>query len=192
VARNDTQRDLATLEAELKRLEAEYTMFFGGRLRRPPLETRARVAALITRYDRARITNTGDRFRFTTLQNRYVTLVELWDRGMRAREEGRGGPFTHHQPRTEKDALPMRVLHAAAFSDPQAETDKLHALYESLTTARREVGGPSITFDQFTEYVQQQVARLQSDGKGEVAFRVTVKDGQVDLTARALKGRQDA
>ena len=59
------------LEAGIKQLEAEYNMYFAGRLPRPPWETRARVAALVKQYDRAYIQNTGDRFRFSTLQSRY-------------------------------------------------------------------------------------------------------------------------
>jgi hypothetical protein len=38
-------RDLTRLEADLKQLEAEYNMFFAGRLPKPPWETRARVEA---------------------------------------------------------------------------------------------------------------------------------------------------
>src|SRR3954462_4450246 len=95
-------RDLTRLEADLKRLEAEYNMYFSGRLPKPPWETRNRVAALVKQYDRAHIQNTGDRFRFNTLQSRFATFVDLWDRGRRAREEGRAGPFS--QPRkTEPD-----------------------------------------------------------------------------------------
>src|SRR5829696_6772681 len=81
------------LEADLKQLEAEYNMFFSGRLPKPPWETRARVEALVKQYDRGHITNTGDRFRFLTLQSRFATFIDLWDRGLRAREEGRPGPF---------------------------------------------------------------------------------------------------
>jgi hypothetical protein len=87
-----------TLEAELKRLEAEYNMFFSGRLAKPPWETRSRVEALVKKIDRSYIQNYGDRFRFTTLQARYATFVDLWDRGMRAREEGRPGPFAQPRP----------------------------------------------------------------------------------------------
>jgi hypothetical protein len=36
VAPTDFDKDLNRLEAELKRLEAEYNMFFAGRLPRPP------------------------------------------------------------------------------------------------------------------------------------------------------------
>ena len=45
----EIQRDLQLLDADLKRLEAEYNMFFSGRPPRPPWETRGRVEALIKR-----------------------------------------------------------------------------------------------------------------------------------------------
>ena len=78
---SDVARELAVLESELKRLEAEYNMFFGGRLPRPPWETRSRVEGLVKRLDRTQISNYGERFRFGTLQSRFSTYVELWDRG---------------------------------------------------------------------------------------------------------------
>src|SRR5437660_71432 len=68
----EIERGLQILEAELKRLEAEYNMYFAGRLPRPPWETRNRVDAIIKQYDRAYIQNYGDRFRFSTLQSRYA------------------------------------------------------------------------------------------------------------------------
>jgi hypothetical protein len=123
---SDTERDLQVLEAELRRLEAEYNMFFAGRLPRPPLESRARVEALIKRYDRSYIQNYGDRFRFSTLQSRYASFVELWDRGMRAREEGRASAFGAPKPAAPRaPAKPAdRVVHEAAFRDPSRETSK--------------------------------------------------------------------
>jgi len=89
----DLERDLKILEATLRRLETEYTMFFGGHLPKPPLETRAKVEALFRRYDRAYIQSYADRFRLNTLQGRFSAFVQLWDRGLRAREEGRPGPY---------------------------------------------------------------------------------------------------
>ena len=94
----EVQRDLQTLEAELKRLEAEYNMFFSGRAPRPPWETRGRVEALVKRWDRGHIDTAVDRFRFQTLQSRFAKFVDLWDRGLRAREEGRPGPFAQPPP----------------------------------------------------------------------------------------------
>src|SRR6266508_5472454 len=126
-------------------------MFFSGRLPKPPWETRAQVEALVKQYDRAYIQNYGDRFRFTTLQSRFATFIDLWDRGMRAREEGRAGPFA--QKRSQKDLEEKgpedRILHVAAFRDPVREIDKLTDLYESLAEARREVGDPQVPFHKF-------------------------------------------
>jgi len=189
VAPSETERDLQRLEAELKKLEAEYNMYFGGRLPRPPWETRSRVDALVKKYDRAYITNTGDRFRFTTLQSRYAAFIDLWDRALRAREEGRPGPLAPKKTaEPEAKAHKPRVLHVSAFRDPLKETDKLHELYNSLIEARREVGEAAVPFQKFAELVKGQVKKLQSAGAPEVAFRIAVKDGKVNFTAKALKG----
>ena len=86
-------RDMAVLEGEMKRLEAEYNMYFSGRLPRLPWETRNRVEALVKRHDRAVISNTADKFRFQVLQTRYAKFCELWERQLRMKEEGRtAGP----------------------------------------------------------------------------------------------------
>jgi hypothetical protein len=181
--------DLSLLEAELKRLEAEYNMFFAGRLPRPPWETRSRVQAFVKRVDRTSISNYGEKFRFSTLQSRFATFIDLWDRGLRAREEGRPGPFA--QPRRNETVRPTaadRILHVATFADPLREMDKLHDLYDSLAEARRDVGQEQIPFHKFADLIKTQVSSLKASGSPEVAFRVAVKDGKVNLTARALKG----
>src|SRR5438105_2525582 len=101
-------------------------MFFSGRLPKPPWETRSRVEAMVKKLDRASIRNYGDRFRFTTLQARYAAFIDLWDRGMRAREEGRAGPFAQKRPKEpEKIKSEDRIVHVAAFHDPVREIDKL-------------------------------------------------------------------
>jgi hypothetical protein len=181
---------LLRLEADLKRLEAEYNMFFSGRLPKPPWETRSRVEALVKQYDRTHIQNYADRFRFTTLQSRFATLVDLWDRGLRAREEGRAGPFSVRRPDRPAEPAPAkdRILNVTTFHDPLHEMDRLVSLYESLVEARRENGQEAVPFHKFAELVKNQVSKLREDGSNEVAFRLALKDGKVSFTARALKG----
>jgi len=190
---NAVERDLQHLEAQMKQLEAEYNMFFAGRLPRPPWETRKRVEALVKKYDRSHIQNYGDRFRFLTLQSKYAAFIDLWDRGLRAREEGRPGPFVHKRPdKPEEPKKPEnRILHVAAFKDPAQEEDKLHDLYNSLADARRELGEDPLPFHKFADLVKSQVKKLREGGSPEVAFRVAVKDGKVNFTARALKGTKE-
>ena len=185
----DVERDLQKLETGLKNLEAQYNMYFSGRLPKPPWETRSAVEALVKRFDRGFIQNYGDRFRFQTLQSRWQSLVDLWDKGLRAREEGRPGPFAQ-KPRaaeTAKKGPDDRILGVASFSNVVRQQEKLHELYESLAEARHEVGLEPVPFHKFAELVKSQVKKL-GDKNSEVAFRVAIKDGKVSFTARAMKG----
>jgi hypothetical protein len=186
----DPERELQILEVELRKLEGEYNMYFSGRLPRPPWETRSRVEQLIKRLDRSHIQNYGHRFRFVTLQSRYAAFVDLWDRGLRAREEGRPGPFAHKRPDPPKAPPPAktedRILFVTAFRDPMKEMDKLQDLYATLRDARQELGEDNVPFHKFAELVKNQVAKFKKDGVPEVAFRVSVKSGKLNFTARGL------
>ena len=186
----DVQKDLLTLAAGLKQLEAEYNMFFSGRLPRPPWETRNRVAALVKKWDRGYIQSAADRFQFDTLQRRFQTFADLWDRGLRSREEGRAGPFAQPPPRevVKPKAPDQKIVHVTSFADPMREMDKLHTLYDSLMDARREAGDEVVPFHRFAALVKDQVAKVQSTGAPEVAFRVAMIDGKVNFTVRGLKG----
>jgi hypothetical protein len=188
---SETERDLRQLEADLRQLEIEYNMYFAGRLARPPWETRSRVEDQVRRLDRERLHNYAERFRFTTLQNRLAAFIDLWDRALRAREEGRAGPLPPPRAVEALERHPaetFRILHVVTFQDPARESEKLRELYDRLAEARRETGESAVGFQKFRELVAGQVADLRRRGSPEVAFRVAVQDGRVSFTARGLKG----
>jgi hypothetical protein len=206
---SDFDSEMARLEAEIRRLEAEYNMFFAGRLPRLPWETRARVEALVKRLDQMKMLSTSERFRFGTVQARFTKFCELWERSLRAKEEGRrlirraGSPS---EPVTEpaatrtpdsataktSDPAPTptshraRLVHVAAFRNPADEIERMQSLYERLSEARKETGEAPLPYDRFAAVVRAQVNKL-GGGSAEVAFQVAVKDGKVMLTAKALK-----
>ena len=194
----ELERDLNGLEAALRRLENEYNMYFGGQLPKPPLDTRRRVEALLRRFDRAYIQSSVDRFRLSTLQSRFSTFAELWDRAMRAREEGRPGPFSRAvrpvAAAPQGGAPPAeQVVGAVVVSDVSRDSRAVETLYESLLAARRAVGTEEpLPFVRFAEIVKGQVEKLQRAGSRDVAFRVAVKGGKVAFTARGVKGSEDA
>lgn len=129
--RSDIQRDLELLTGELRRLEVEYNLFFTGRLPRPPWETRRRVEPIIKRWDRGHIETGVGRFCFSTLQSRDVTFADLWNREMRAWEEGSVGLFSRRPPRPPRYHQPrppsyqphpsgVLLVHRSAEGDGQA------------------------------------------------------------------------
>jgi hypothetical protein len=196
---SEFDREMSRLEAEIRRLEAEYNMFFAGRLPRLPWETRARVEALVKRYDQMHIQNTAQRFRFGTLQARYVAFRDLWERNLKAKEEGRSrrrpraaAPATHAATSAPQAAPPApkpsgpRVVASAAIRDPAHETERLKDLYERLSAARKEAGERPLSYESFAHVVRAQVGKL-GGGSGSVAFQVAVQHGKVTLTAKPVK-----
>ena len=187
----EVERDLQTLSAELRKLEGEYTMYFSGRIPRPPFETRGKVDQLFKRWDKRPLDTLVTRFRLQTLQTRYSRFVDMWDRSLRAREEGRVLPHMRRQEMVEKPRPTAPALvHVATFRDPLHEMEKLHGLYDSLMDARRDAGEDVVPFHKFADLVKDQVARLKKRGSAEVTFRVTSVEGRVNLTAKAQRAEE--
>lgn len=202
-------RHLRELEAEIKRLEVEYNLFFAGRLAKLPWDTRARVEGLVKRYDRMHIQNTAERFRFQGLQSRFSAFCELWERNLKSREGGRpaprggaiyrpspppssdgGAPASPSASRAagEREAAPRPAI--MSLRDPLTESDKVKSLHEQLNAARRQAGEVDVPFERFQEVVRAQVSKLGSDGT-EVTFKVSVKDGRVAFTAKPVTASGD-
>ncbi len=208
------ERELHVLAAQLRKVEAEYTMYLSGRGGRPPVESRAALDRAFKRFDRAAFDTPIVRFQFTTLQARYSSFCDLWDRGVRAREEGRGGPVVRQpQATAAMPATSEELLHEASFrrtspaathgpaatpgaalaqgpvedDGPGQELDTLRDLYDALMQARREAGHRVVPFHAFAGLVRDQVRMLQErHPDDDVRVLVTRNEGKVKLTARAV------
>jgi len=197
--KSDFDKEMQHLEAEIRRLEAEYNMFFAGRLPRLPWETRTRVEALVKKHDRSFIRNTADRFRFESLQNKYVKFGELWERQLTQMEGGRpkrgGGAKpppaapARTVPKAEQAPAgdPGRVVR---FSSTGADSDRVKELYQMLSEMKQAAGEAAVPMDRVAALVRAQVEKYAADGS-EVAFRVGVKDGKVSLTVKPVRAGED-
>jgi hypothetical protein len=205
--KSDFEREMIILESEIRRLEAEFNMFFAGRLPRPPWETRARVAALVKKTDNSFIRNTADRFRFESLQNRFSKFIELWERQMTNRELGRpvmGAKRSQPPPETKapgkdaaKEGEAARGREKPESSGPalirfkrdqetNQDTDRVKQLYQQLTDAKKQAGESPVPLDRVAALVKAQVDKFKSEGH-DVTFKVAVKDGKVSLTVKPVK-----
>jgi hypothetical protein len=183
----DAERELDALAGELRRLESEYTKYFAGRSPRPPIEARAHVDRELRTWDRRTPDSATARFRLQTLQARYATFTELWDRATKAREEGRPGPLGARRAATGESPKLESEVYATVLNDPARQPDMLRGLYDAMMQARRQTGHDVVPFERFADLVRDQVERLRRSGASDVMFRVSVNDGRPNLTARPVK-----
>ena len=191
--KSDWDQQMMQLETEIRRLEAEFNMFFAGRLPRPPAETRARVAALVKKHDQAFIRNTADRFKFESLQNRYSKFIELVERQLTNRELGR--PVAGVRRVQEPPSAPRRphpkdapqgepgLIRFARDQQLSADSEPVKKLFEQLAAAKKQVGETPVAIDRLAALVRAQVDKFAAEGKN-VTFKVALKDGKVSLSAK--------
>jgi hypothetical protein len=193
--------ELDGLEQQIRRLQIEWEKFFGGVERKPPTEFATRVEALIRRYAGEELRNNSDRFRYHGLTARYNTMNELWNKKLRAREEGR--PVGIHGARAEHLAMERQAHMAPSaphsppqgqggevrVTSPEQDQEAVRALFERFVEARKSTGETaSVRFENFQKMIAQQASRILTEkGARAVDFRLETKDGKVSLKARPIR-----
>jgi hypothetical protein len=193
--------DLDRLDLAIRQLQVRWDLFFNGAEKKPPTELQGQVEALVRRHANVEIRNNGDRFRYQSLSARFATFNELWQKRLRAREEGK--LFGQHGLRAERlpptpppapsPPAPSLPVAAAAgevrVSDPSRDAAAVRALYERFVEERRRAGqGQAPAFESFRELIGRQTERIRSEkGASAVDFRLETRDGKVSLKARIVK-----
>jgi hypothetical protein len=191
--------DLDRLDVSLRQLLVKWDMFFSGAEKKPPSELQAQIELIIRRYGSVEIRNNAERFRYQGLTARFNTFNELWQKRLRAREEGKA--FGQHGLRAEQMAPPPRVPAVSGPASPAQPAEfriggggaqdapAIRALYENFVSERHRAGiGAPPPFESFHQLVTQQTQRLRSEkGAAAVDFRLETRDGKVSLKARIVK-----
>ena len=191
-------REFHVLEEAIRRLSAEYDAFLYGGATRPPVESRKHVDQMVRKLSAAQLDAAADRYRFNTIQGRYATMLERWDRLQAEKESGRRpGLYGHFGPGGEP-ARPASAgtpsASAAPNAAPASSVDVAETrasgdrgLFQKYLDARK-VRGESVEgyeFDQFAANLSQERARLKEKlGTDDVVFDVAERDGKVKLVAR--------
>jgi uncharacterized protein YdcH (DUF465 family) len=200
------EEDLTRIEEGTFKLQKEWERFFSGQERKAPFESKQRLDRLIRRYIGVEIRNNIERFRFQSLTARYNTLSDMWNRKLRAIEEGRPMSSTQlKQARELADATgtqpptPLAPSARSTETQPPARNEirlstlrddeqGVKDLYEQFRTARASVGESEVKYESFRKLITQQRTRLL-DEKDAVAvdFRIAVQDGKVALKAKPVR-----
>ena len=80
--------ELSVLEDQVRRLKVEYDIYFGGGSKKPPTEIEWKVKTLLKKYSDGSRMSYGQRFRYTTVQQRYALFNALWQQKLVIKEEG--------------------------------------------------------------------------------------------------------
>jgi hypothetical protein len=190
------QDDLDRIDVTIRQLQVKWDMFFNGAEKKPPTELQSQVDTLIKRLSNSEIRNNGDRFRFQGLSARFTTFNELWQKRLRAREEGRH--YGMHGLRAEKMPPPSTPLKLSfkpdareefRVTDPSRDSEAVRALYEKFVEERRRTGETQApAFDSFQALISKQAQKIrQEKGAQAVDFRLETKDGKVSLKAKVVK-----
>jgi hypothetical protein len=174
-------------------------MFFSGVDKKPPTEMQKRVEGIIRQYAFTEIRNNTERFRYQSLTARFNTFNELWQKRLRAREEGKA--FGVHG--LKADILPPptperehRLPTGGGGSgrefrvgSPQGDDEQVRALYDRYVEERHRLGeGDAPAYESFRQLIGQQTAKILGDkGAKAVDFRLDSTHGKVSLKARIVK-----
>ena len=203
------EEDLAKIEEGIFKLQKEWDRFFSGQERKAPFEARQRLDRLVRRYIGVELRNNIERFRFQSLTAKYNTLSDLWNRKLRAIEEGR--PLSSVQLKHVREAEAEATATASApVAAPSAGSKSMQSsaparaevrlstlredeqgvkdLYEQFRAARASVGESEVKFESFRKLIAQQRSRLLEE-KDAVAvdFRVALQNGKVALKAKPVR-----
>jgi hypothetical protein len=189
--------DLDRLDVTIRQLQVKWDLFFNGQEKKPPSDLQSKVEALIKQYANAEIRNSGERFRYQSLSARFTTFNELWQKRLRAREEGK--VFGLHGLRAEQlppPPAPRAEPRAKApapgeirVADASRDTEAVRALYERFVVERMQAGeAHAPVFENFRDLIRQQTERIREEkGAQAVDFRLETRNGKVSLKARIVK-----
>lgn len=177
------QEDMARFQRYFKMLEREYEQWFSGALPKPPWETQKICEGLIKKYANSPPRNLSEQSLFSMLQARFNTYMEMWNRRMRLKEEGRlpGG----REERVRRTSVPK--------PDPAAASgggDRFRDVFDSFVAAKQKAGENTtkLSYESFRKTLEKQADQLRSSrGFKDVNFGVSVKDGKVSVVARPKK-----
>lgn len=193
--------ELDDLEQDIKQLQIEWDKYFAKLEKRTPATLQARVERVIRNWLRGEVRNNTLRYRAQMLTARFNTLNQLWQKRLRALEEGRPlgvhrGAFHLTPPETsqptpaatERAPRPGGSQHVRV-ADVTRDREAVRDLFDRFVAARRQAGeNAAVPFENFEKLISKQAGRiLTQKGAQAVDFRLETREGKVSLKAKPVK-----
>jgi hypothetical protein len=189
--------ELRMLDVKLKALKRDYEQYFLGSRPREPANSRAEMQKAMIRLSCGLIKNTGERFKFNTLNSQFLTYKRHWDDTMRRIEAGTYKRHVfkanlHERERgITEDAPPPPTADAKMkMAKSGSDADVSSGIFNSYLDAAKSCGQNTagLTPAKLQKVMDKQAGAIKKKlGVKDVKFRVEVVEGKVKLKARALK-----
>ena len=209
---NPIEEQLERIETGIRQLKTQYDMYFAGSLPRQPFEVRKELERLIDGVGKMKMQRFSDRFRFNGLSTRYQTMTELWNKMIRAKEEGRLKPgipgFVEpvRKPAAAAPPPPARernngrhrgkpseagIFYSSTVTRTSPEDGAMKAIYQKYMEARAKngvEGSGALSYNRFAKQLAAQTEAIKKKtGSGSVTFSIVVKEDGIKLRAAAGK-----
>jgi hypothetical protein len=197
------ERELSEVERQIGRLRIDYERYFTGDLKLAPLQARRRLDLVFRKLWDVDLERAADRFRRQMLQDRFTTLMELMEKRIRAREEGRrlapretgresAGPGTAPPGQAAgRPPEPGGDAGAASSVKGKAKVD-FRPLFDKYRAARNSMGEDvsRLQYERFEELVRQQAEEIRKrTGSTRLVFEIRTEGGKVRLVGRPAPGK---
>jgi hypothetical protein len=176
--------ELIKLEDDIRRLKIEWEVYFNGSSERPPRDLVYRIETYIKRRtaDQSDL-SFGQRYKLSSLAQKYAVQNALWKRRLMDKEEGRG---QFAQQKRGLEALTAAKTLRIVCSDPEAEPETVDQILQAIISAQRDVGRrvenvDPARFQRFLCDKTEQIKALLCCSS--VEFCVGAKDGKLVFKA---------
>ena len=190
---SDWERELRVLEEAIRRLSAESDAFLYGSISKPPVSARKHVEEMIRRLNASESMSSAERYRFSTLQGKFSTLTERFERLLAEKESGRRpGLYGHFQPASGAPPGPPPGPNAekpaSVIEERRASpADSDRELFDRYVAAKKARGEDvsGYRLEGFVEGLERERRKVREKfGDSDIAFEVAERDGRVRLIAK--------
>lgn len=120
-----TKENIDKLEKRIKDLQISYEKYFMKVDHKQPGVERTETEKMLRHFVNQRSTNTGFKFKLQTIQSKFITLKQYWDRTLRLIDEGKfarhaeGGGFSSIKKKVVKSGPQSRATVPARKAPPR-------------------------------------------------------------------------
>jgi hypothetical protein len=178
---DDPKPELDGLEAAIRELKVEFEKFFNGAVRIPPESLKTNIEARFRRLRTQPLRLFSDRFRLTSLEARFNSLNELFNRRLREIEKGSRPGDVHVKERSEV-LDPFSGLELRDSADRKAAEVLYRELYRSSGRSRK------VDFDTFQQFLGKQIESVRKKtGCRRVRMWISGEGEELRLRARPVR-----